>query len=33
MKDYNDVTFEDGVDDTESHPTHNRPNRTTLIED
>jgi hypothetical protein len=34
MANFNDVTFQDGVDDIESHPTNNRPkNRTTLIED
>jgi hypothetical protein len=33
MIDYNDVTFEDGVDDIQNHPTYIRPNRITIIED
>ena len=33
MTNHNDVTFEDGVDDVTAHPTYNRPNQTTLIED
>jgi len=34
MKQYNDVEFEDGIDDYRDHPSYNQENgETTLIED
>lgn len=29
----NDINYEDGVDEPESHPTNNRTKRITLVED
>lgn len=33
MIDYDDSSFEDGIDDVEQHPTNRPKTRTTIIED